>query len=203
MIDFAAYRAAYDAMSYEDLVGWHARVWALYPDQDKHSHDLLGRFFGKYGATNVVEVGGWTGDAAAAMLTTYPEIQSWRNYELCQQAIGAPATDDARYFGVWPEDWVWNLDAPEADTAVLAHVIEHMRAEQVGRLAGWISKAGVRRVYVEAPIWDEPRSWRRSKSFHILEAGWNQIIPMFSERGFTVTERHYYPPDRRVVIFGR
>lgn len=203
MIDFEAYRAAYDGMSYADIVAWHEQVWKLYPDQDKHSTEHLEAFFRQHGSSEVLEVGGWRGEAASAMLAQFPGITGWHNYELCRSAAYTPVTDDPRYVGTWPSDWVWHIAPPRADTAVLSHVIEHMRAEQVRLLAGWISAAGVERVYVEAPIPDEPRSWRRSSSFHVLELGWDGVIPMFEAHGFLVFDRLAYPPDRRVVVFGK
>lgn len=203
MIDFAAYRAAYDSMTYSELVEWHSRVWSIFPDQDKHSSDHLDRFFAKYSATRVLEVGGWKGEAAARLLAEHPTIESWHNYEICREAAYSPATDDPRYVGVWPPDWTWCVEPPRVDTAVLAHVIEHMRSNQLRKLIGWLSVAGVTKAYVEAPIWDKPRSWRRSSSFHVLEVGWDEVIPMWERHGFRVVERDSYPPDRRIVVFAK
>ena len=203
MIDFAGYRAAYDEMTYADIVGWHDKVWDLYPEQDKHSADHLEQFFAAYPATHVVEVGGWRGGAAAKMLAAFPSIESWRNYELCRGAAYAPITEDHRYVGVWPDDWVWRLAPPKADTAVLSHVIEHMRASQLRLLVGWLDAAVVNQVYVEAPLRQKPRSWDESSSFHVLEIGLKGVIQLFASHGFEVAERAFYPPDRRVVVFTR
>lgn len=203
MIDWDAYRAAYPTMSYPDVVAFHDRVWELYPEQDKHSTEHLEAFFDRYPATSVVEVGGWRGEAAAYFLGRQPAIEAWHNYELCRQAAGQPATDDARYTGVWPTDWVWNLAPPRADTAVLSHVIEHVSAAQLGLLVAWLDAAGVQQAYVEAPLRNRPRRWRQSNSAHVLEIGWTDVIPLWAAHGFGVAYRDAYPPDRQIVVFAR
>ena len=203
MIDFKAYREAYDSMSYADAVRWHSEVWRAYPEQDKHSSDHLSRFFADHSVGRVVEVGGWRGEAADRFLQAHPGIESWHNYELCREAAYSPVTADPRYVGVWPGDWTWCVDPPQADVAILSHVIEHMRAAQLRKLVGWVDVTGAEAVYLEAPLWDQPRSWRRSSSMHVLEIGWDDVIPMWEEHGFHVAGTDSYPPDRRIFILER
>lgn len=212
MIDWNDYRARYDAMSYEDVAAFHRRVWDLFPDQSHHSPSHLAAFFDARVAgrpVRVLEVGGWRGEAAAASLERHPSIVAWVNYEICEPAATSPVTDDPRYRGMWPTRWPWEVTPPGGryDVAVLAHVIEHMKVRQLVMLVSWLAAAGVREVYVEAPLRETPRSWRRSDTAHILEVGWASVIGIFKRSGFAMSERHSYEasghPTRHVLIFGR
>lgn len=202
MIDWASYRAAYDGMTYAEVAAFHRDVWAVHPDQDHYSRDHLTAFLSS-GAASVLEVGGWRGEAAARTLALNPDIERWDNYEICEPAVWASVPTDPRYRAVFPDRWPWELtlDAPH-DTAVLAHVIEHMRAAQLTELVGWLAANRVSRVYVEAPLHEQARSWRRSTTAHLLDIGWAGVIDLFVKAGFALREHDAYPPDRHVLIFG-
>lgn len=200
MIDWDAYRAAYPTMSYADVAAFHQRVWAAFPDQEYHSAPLLRRFF--HGLSGrVVEVGGWRGEAANAILRDFPAITSWTNYEICEQAVASSIPTDPRYRGVFPDRWPWELPTQRAEIAVLAHVIEHINAMQLKRLIGWLRACGVRHVYVESPLRDKRRSWRHSTSAHLLEIGWTEVIRLFNRAGYAMCERFSEPPERDVLYF--
>lgn len=204
MIDWDAYRAAYPTMTYNDVAAFHRQVWERYPDQGYHSPAHLRHFFDDRLSgwpVRVLEVGGWRGEAAATILADHPSIVTWTNYELCEGAVKSSVVKDPRYRGIFPDRWPWEIDAGSHDIAVLAHVIEHMTAAQLGRLVGWLADNGVRYVYVEAPLRDKPRAWKRSSSAHLLEIGWTGVIGLFARSGYVLRERHAYPPDRHVLCF--
>lgn len=204
MIDWDAYRAAYPTMSYPDLVEFHSRVWAAFPDQDYHSHDLVASFFANGEARNVIEIGGWRGEAAATTLAHHSEILRWDNFEVCAEAVAASVPTDQRYSATAPDRWPWEIALEGGyDTAVLAHVIEHMLARQLAQLVDWLTAAGVRRMYVESPIRNTPLAWRHSTSAHVLEWGWDQVIAFLSNRGFVVTGRWDERPERTVIFVER
>jgi hypothetical protein len=204
MIDWDAYRAAYPAMSYAELVAFHSRVWGVYPCQEYHSAALLAGFFASGDARSVLEVGGWRGEAAAASLSAHPEMVRWDNYEVCEEAVRASVPTDPRYCATAPDRWAWELMLDTRyDTAVLAHIIEHMLAAQLVRLVDWLIAAGVSRMYVESPIRDTPLAWRHSTSAHVLEWGWNEVIPFLASRGFRVTGRWDERPERTVLYLER
>lgn len=202
MIDWDAYRADYDAMSYPQLVEFHDRIWDLFPDQSKHSASLLQTFFASLSAepTPVVEVGGWRGEAAAEVMAAGFPIERWDNFEMCRGATAHPVTEDPRYHGITPATWVWETPVDCYHVAVLAHVIEHMRGAQLEALATWLQASEVRAAYVEAPLYNGPRRWLHSTSSHVLEFGWNEVIALFARHGLNVAERHHYPPDRTVLF---
>jgi hypothetical protein len=188
VIDWNAYRAAYDGMTFEEVVRFHDQVWEQFPSQEYYSPDHLAAFFSDLGAVNVVEVGGWRGEAAEQILPAYP-VQSWTNYEICRSAALSPITDDPRYTGVHLDRWAWEMPVRTFDVGVLAHVIEHVRAPQLRSLIEWLSLCEVRHLYVEAPLIDVGRSWRNSTSAHVLEIGWPDVIRLLGEFGFYLTSR--------------
>lgn len=201
MIDWDAYRAAYPRMTYPEVVAFHERVWADYPDQEYCSRDLLVRFFlGVPEGSGVVELGGWRGEMASMILAMRPDLWDWCNLEICADAVVRPVTDDPRYRPVHPRRWPWELPPERHEVAVLAHVIEHISELQFRQLVPWLVASEVRHVYVEAPLHDARRSWRHSTSAHVLELGWNVILPFFAEYGFHVRERHDYRSDFVVVM---
>lgn len=200
MIDWNAYRTAYDRMSFAEVVAFHDQVWDKYPVQEHYSPDHLAGFFdGLRG--RVLEVGGWRGEAARQILVT-PDITGWDNYEICRGAALSPVTEDPRYQGIHPSDWPWLLPAGDYQIAVLAHVIEHIRANQLSQLVGWLEQNDVEHVYVESPLRDIGRSWRGQTSAHVLEIGWPEVTRLFGDSDYRV-----YSRDRadhgEVLCFGR
>jgi hypothetical protein len=205
VIDWAGYRARYDAMTYADVAAFHDGVWDAFPAQEQHSRAAMDAFFAGHQPFHVVELGGWRGEAAARVLAAHPEIRSWDNFEVCRPAAESPVTADPRYRGLHPETWAWEQPPRPYDVAVLSHVIEHMKGRQVAALVAWLAACGVRRAYVEAPIRDKPRTWHRSHNGHVLELGWRDVRALFAAHGFVVTHRESYDepghPTRHVLIF--
>jgi len=204
MIDWDAYRRAYPLMTYAQVADFHRRVWASFPDQENCSRDLLARFFESVpSGSQVVELGGWRGEMADHILSRRADLRGWLNMEICEDAVALPVTADPRYVAVHPKTWPWERPLRDRyEVAVLAHVIEHMLSPQLARLVPWLSAGGVRRIYVEAPLRDKPRSWRHSTSGHILDIGWDGVVSLFGKHGYCLQQRHHYPPDRGVLFFG-
>jgi hypothetical protein len=187
VIDWNAYRTAYDRMSFADVVAFHDKVWDKHPIQEHYSPAHLAAFFANLGG-RVLEVGGWRGEAARQILST-TDIIRWDNYEICRGAAESPVTDDPRYRSIHPTDWPWLLPVGDYEVAVLAHVIEHIRANQLALLVGWLEQNGVENVYVESPLRDIGRSWRGQSSAHVLEIGWPEVTRMFARSGYRVDSR--------------
>jgi len=208
VIDWAAYRDGYDAMTYDDVAAFHRALYGAYPDQEHVSVEYLDDFFAAYPqARDVVEIGGWRGSAAARILARYPDLGRWDNYEVCEPAVAASIPTDERYHAIFADRWVWEVDpTPGYDTAVLAHVIEHVNGAQLAQLIHWIAVRGVRQLYVEAPLRDRPKSWDGSDSTHVLELGWERVIALLARRRFRIDGRYEYEvPGRanRTVLFVR
>lgn len=206
MIDFDAYRAAYDSMSWADHAAFYEHVAALYPDQSQHSREHLDAFFARLGGRlAVLEVGGWRGEAAAYILERHRNVRRWLNVEICRWATQSPVPSDPRYTGWTPERWPWEIALDEVyGVGVLSHVIEHMKANHLASLVRWFRASGVEHVYVEAPLKaHKPRAWGGSQSTHVLELAWPDVIDLFGTVGYTVRAWNQYEaagrPTRHVL----
>lgn len=202
-IDWDAYRAAYPTMSYAEVAAFHRIVWAEFPDQHHFWDAKLEEFFSGIDARAVVELGGWTGQAAAAILARTPSIERWDNFEICEPAVLAPATADPRYHPFFPVGWPWESQPAPYDTAVLAHVIEHMAVGQLRAAVAWLDVAGVRDIYVEAPLGDKPRNWCHSTTAHLLSVGWPGVLAVFEAHGFRPRAHFAARPERDVFFMRR
>ena len=203
MIDWNAYRAAYDSLTFQQVADYHDQVWDLYPDQRHYSREHMDAFFAPLGSVRVVEVGGWRGEAAAQILNRYP-VTGWDNYEICRGAVETPVTEDHRYRAIHPSDWPWLIPIVGYDVAVLAHVIEHIRAVQLRFLIEWLADSGVKHTYVEAPLAEIGRSWRGQSSAHVLEVGWPEVVDLFAESGYELTSRSRHDEELAdILIFSR
>lgn len=184
-IDWDAYRAQYDSLSYAEHQAFYDKVWDYHPVQVHYSGLGLASFFFDDQARHVVEVGGWRGEAAAATLAAHPSIASWRNFEICCGAASDPVVEDSRYRAISPPIWVWRTPPIAADTAVLAHVIEHMRGDQVEMLLDWLIDCGVQRMYIETPIELGGQDFTGYLGSHVLELGWDAVEQLMLDRGFS------------------
>lgn len=208
-IDWDAFRAAYPAMGWAEAAAFYSQVvWPAYPDQSDYSPGHLARFFRlRPGARRVIEVGGWTGQAAAQVLAATPALIDWCNLEICEPAVAAPATADPRYHPSQPWCWPWEAPVGQHDTAVLAHVVEHLTGAQLRRLAAWLARAGVRAVYLEAPLWDRGRDWAGTATTHVLELGWPAVLQVFADQGLPEQRQAAYTVPghtrRRVAYLAR
>ncbi len=203
-INWDAYRAAYPRMTYAQVAAFHRQVWRHFPDQRHCSPEHLDRFFETVPAgARVVEVGGWRGEMAARILANRPDLASWLNLEICQDAVTRPVTTDPRYRGVFPPTWAWDTPLECHDVAVLAHLIEHISWRQLRSLVAWLAMAEARQVYIESPLADGPRSWRHSTTAHLLEVGWDSVTALLAANGYAVRERFDYAPGRTVLFVGR
>lgn len=196
-----SYRAAYPDMGYDDVSAFHDWVWKNYPNQHHHSPEMMDLFFaGLFTRTLVLEIGGWTGEAAARQLAAYPDIKAWINFEICRGAVLRPVTTDPRYRPVWPEHWVWNTIAPTVDVAVLSHVIEHVSDKQLPHLLRWIADSRARHLYIESPITEDGQSWMGDNSAHVLTLGWGRVIDLLESFGYHVMHRETAPSGHSVLF---
>jgi len=201
-INWNRYRARYDAMTYAEVAAFHRVIWESYPEQAQHSTEHLAAFFSGLVSPSVVELGGWRGEAAGTMLARFPGIVLWDNYEICEPAARKPVTPDPRYHGIFPDRWPWELPTSRYDTAVLSHVIEHVRARQLRELADWLHRCGVEHLYVEAPLEDAARTWGSYEGAHVLELGMPEVVDLLSEYGFVVQSRAWHEPESHVLFLG-
>jgi hypothetical protein len=180
-IDWNAWRAVYDETTFMEQRDFYNEVFALHPVQDrfsvKHLHALL-EHIGQ--PVSVVELGGWTGEFAAAVLPKHPEIVRWRNYEISSHAVDESVYHSARFEPVALRDWYWSWEHT-CDLFVASHVLEHLKLRDVLKVfdvtdAPW--------MYLQAPLGSEPPTWDGYRGSHILEVGWAWLTEELQYRGY-------------------
>jgi len=190
-LDFDAWRAGYDSMTYAENVEFYRKVADEYPEQRYYNAPAVLRFLTwatEYEAVDVLELGGWKGELADEMLPLFGGIRSWLNVEIAPQVIDARCSEP-RYSVIVPDDYLWNLDADLTKYRVLvaSHVIEHLKVADIHRLLERLSD--IRYFYIDAPLPDTPSAWGNGESSHIIEIGWDGLVALVESHGFTLRDR--------------
>ena len=176
---FNIYRELYPLMTIEEKIKWHSAAYACYPDQDHFNVNALMRFLRWVGATNVVGMGGWRGEAAARVLPHFPQIKSWRNHELCVEARLNSRWSDKRYTSreapLYFEGEVPGRKGE--DTFVASHVLEHLSEEEIEDTLD-LAKSVVKCIYIDCPVEEDVQD---STSYHVVSDAWGIITPIMSD----------------------
>ncbi len=131
----------------------------------------------------VVELGGWRGAMANAVLAEFPQLAGWANYEICPSAHVDAHCSDARYRCYVSDRFIWQTPRTGiGDIFASSHAIEHLTAEHLALLFKWLPDS-IRWMYLCAPI---PGSctdnlWQDYGGTHILEVGWEQVVAMLPD----------------------
>ncbi len=184
------FRAKYDSLAPADHAAMMAEFYPLSPVQSHFTMAAIAEFFAVHPARCVIEVGGWDGAVASAILAAHPSIAHWTNYEICRLATFQ--FDDPRYSApALAESFVWDLPLATAayDVLFASHRLEHMKAVNVRALLARLPT--VTAVYVDVPLPDDAVDyrWPGYIGSHILELGWVQFEALFAEFGFAVERR--------------
>lgn len=181
-IDWDAWRAAYDTMTFAEQEDFYDRVFEQFPDQARYSVRVLSSFLDEIAVpVDIVELGGWDGAFAAEILAKHKPITGWCNSEISVAAAEATVCDDARYSLHVPlTDWYWT-QPHQCDLFVASHVIEHLKLLDV--LASF-DATGCRWMYLQAPLEEEATDWTGYRGSHILEVGWRVLTDELADRGF-------------------
>lgn len=191
---FDDWRRNYDGMSYADQVAFYELIGKKYPRQICFDAGAYGRFFEyvlilkdaepkRSIRPSVLEIGGWNGELAQAMLERYADIAAWHNIEIRASAAETAVCQSERYRVVDAGDFAWRVALPEAEVFVASHVIEHIRAHELAALLDNLP-ASVRFVGLQAPLGEEGRDWSGYLGSHILEIGWWMVEALLKKRGF-------------------
>jgi hypothetical protein len=140
---------------------------------------------------HVVELGGWDGSLAAAMLAEFDFIESWVNMDIAPDV--PQVCDDHRYDRTVLSNWPWMRDVT-ADALIASHVFEHMRIHQIEQL---LRRWRVDSVFIDSPLTRDPQSWDGYFGSHILEVGSDELVQRLVALGY---DGGGWPdPDRLVV----
>jgi hypothetical protein len=182
-VDFDAWRRDYDRLSYAEHVEFYRHVAEVYPEQQHYNEPAVREFLvGVSG--KVLEIGGWKGELAAAVLPDHPNITAWLNIEIAPQAITQNVCTDPRYSVEVLDSFIWDspMDLTPYRTLVASHVIEHMKRADVVKLLS--RTRHVEHLYVDAPLPPKPSAWDKGESSHIIEVGWIGLANLFTSYGF-------------------
>jgi hypothetical protein len=173
---FNEWREKYTSLTLKEQVDYHNELEAQYPNQAHYDLDFAIKVFDIVNPKDVTEAGGWKGDLANVMLNRY-NIESWKNIEICKNAIDNTNCKDARHSYFMPKSFDWFNSKLYKGLFLATHFIEHLSNEHFDKLIKSLSN--VEYVYFEAPLNDEPQNWINFEGTHKLEYGWNQIKEKF------------------------
>lgn len=183
-LDWDAWRAGYDDMSFADQQDFYDRVFDLCRVQQQHDAIRLSRllaYVDRCGwAYTVGELGGWDGELAAAMLHDHPTIGGWVNYEISRKAADASVCQDPRYKAFALDRFYWETPHLE-DVFVASHVLEHLRFADVQAV---FDHTTARWLYLAVPVTENGRDWDGYHGSHILEVGWHDLARELDARGY-------------------
>ena len=185
MLDFDAWRRDYDRLTYAEHVEFYRQVAEVYPEQ-VHFNEPAVRDFLAASAGPVLELGGWKGELAAAVLPDFASIPEWLNVEIAPQAVTESACHDPRYSVIVPDAFLWDsdIDTSRFRTFVASHSIEHLKIAHVAALMECLPN--IETMYVDAPLPDAPTGWGggNGQHSHIIEVGWDGLRELFASHGF-------------------
>jgi hypothetical protein len=189
---FNVWRRNYDVMTLQEQIDFHSEFYKRWTIIHQHGDDgPVLTFFGdtienQPTPARVLEIGGWTGDAAKGVLSRYQNIQEWRNIEICAEAVATPVTNDARYSGEVPTTWVWDQEFPGYTVLFMQHVLEHMKMAQFEKLLDKCPDAEY--VFLQSPLEYEAWDWQGYPGCHIFDGGWNDVDLTMERHGYTLVQ---------------
>lgn len=190
-IDWDAWRAQHATLTFNDQQAFYRRIAAAHPWQRSFHLPTVQEAFDHIDdhGLHVVELGGWDGALAHAMLNR-GDIATWRNYDI----VGVPQVcTDPRYGCEVLSDYLWNRDSVRADVFVACHTIEHLTASELTQL---LDVLDVNYLYLEAPLPSVGApDWTRYEGSHILEWNWPQVEEALVQRGYRSCATNLWQSD--------
>ena len=188
---FDAWRERYPQLSDTEHLEFYNTIAQAHPDQSHVDTECVDAFFNWISPRQeaVLEVGGWDGALAAAILPEHDGIQMWKNVEISHAAASNAVCRDSRYAAESPSLFRWwkYYDTTPYQIFIAAHVLEHLAwadAQDVLR-----SIQHCRAVYLEIPIMRyHTIRWHGYEGTHILEVSWTTVQKYMERLGFTMTK---------------
>ena len=193
---FDRYRRDYATMPFAEHQRIYGIIERVYPDQscfDRQGVALFLETLLMAGVTpSVLELGGWKGELAHAMLQQFRDIRLWHNIEICREAIEKSVCRDiyARYTCSTLSDFFWN-EKPNwiqmCNTLILSHVVEHMRLQDFAGTIAHCAEKKLDYLYLDIPhiTEDSHKAWRGWTNTHVLEGGWQDIEAILAQHGYS------------------
>lgn len=192
---FDRYRRDYATMPYAEHQQAYSLIERAYPDQSCYNRQavaaLLSQLLTAGVSPSVLELGGWKGELAHAMLDQFRAIRLWHNIELCREAVEKTVCKDiwARYTCQTLGDFFWNSKPnwiQMYNTLILSHVVEHMRLEDFAGTMAHCAAKGIDYLYLDIPHITEAshKTWHGWTNTHILEGGWQDLEAILARHGY-------------------
>ena len=191
-LDWDAWRANYQSMTYADQVAYHSAIYAQYPEQRHYDASLVRLAINDTDPTTVIELGGWDGELAEQMLNERDSIQSWVNIEICAEASTAGRGRHPRYGAPELMCHYWHAGPWTCDLFVASHVIEHLT---VSDLEQTIASTKAKFIYLDAPLEEHPTSWAGFTGTHILQTGWRGVDQILGRNRYTLKWAAHHQTD--------
>lgn len=172
------WRATYNQMSYADQKQFYNEAEEQYPVQIHFAGIVTNTLIQLQAPLKLMEIGGWKGHLAAAVLAKNPAIQCWDNYEICENCIPKIVCLDPRYRCIVPTDFVWNLALPSYDLVVSTHTFEHLQAAEIEAI---ITRHPAQTYLIEMP---HSASWNNYNGCHICPLTREELNAMFERHGY-------------------
>ena len=208
MNEFDQWREKYESMTYEEQLDYHDSIESRFPEQAHYNYEQVRNALLLAGDNiNVLEFGCWKGDMAARALEEFPTIKHWTGIEICRAAIEKTRCKSEKFKYFFPQqfDWFQSDPAPltigvnteiagrasvsfNANIILATHFIEHLSNPHFEALANFC--VGAEWIYFEAPLMDVDREWHGYEGTHKLNYGWNNIIRIFSEKGYELIRKY-------------
>lgn len=181
--DWDAWRAHYPKSTFAEQQAFYAQATLDHPNQRDFDVNACDAFLLLARPFKVVEVGGFDGALADAMLRRFGGISVWWNNEISPTVV--PVALDPRYWHNTLDDWPWFIDL-HGDALILSHVVEHMLSEEFEQL---VESFDGDWIYLDVPVGEEAENWDGYDGSHILEVGWGWLHEILSDHGFFERER--------------
>ena len=180
---FNEWRENYTSLTLKEQVDYHNELESKYPNQAHYDLDFALKVFDIVNPKDVTEAGGWKGDLANVMLNRY-NIESWKNIEICKNAIDNTNCKDARYSYFMPKSFDWFDSKLYKGLFLATHFIEHLSNEHFEQLAEYC--AGVPLIYFESPLSNEGESWDGYIGTHKLNYGWDKVNEIMKSKCYFI-----------------
>ncbi len=131
----------------------------------------------------VLEFGGWRGAMAQSVLSEFPALSNWMNFDICPSAVIDSDCKDPRYECRVANTFLWETPRPPwGDIFASSHAIEHLTAEHLNLLFQWLPDS-IKWMYLCAPIQDSTTTeeWKDYGGTHMLEIGWKEVLELLPD----------------------
>jgi hypothetical protein len=185
---FNEWRDNYNSISYNNQKDYYNELEKLYPHQAHYDLAFALQVFDYVKPQHITEAGGWKGDLANIILAKNSDIISWKNIEICEEAINNSKCNDTRFTNYIPDSFDWFNANLYNGLFLSTHFIEHISNNDFDKLAD--SLRNVEYIYLESPLENTDTIWTDYFGTHILGYGWDNIKEKLSSHS-VILENNY------------